>query len=88
MESLGAAKILGDTGQPNPLPLTPSRSTLTPGADAVPSPVERERVIRYSGDIEGKGNNRVGRRGRIALGDVEGELVLLRFPEGEAIRAR
>ena len=32
---------------PNPFP-----RTLTPGADAVPSPAEQERVNRYSGDIE------------------------------------
>jgi hypothetical protein len=34
----------------------PFQKTLTPGADAVPSPAERARVSRYSGDIEGKGN--------------------------------
>jgi len=37
----------------------PSLGTLTPGADAVPSPAERERVIWYLGDIEGKGNKSV-----------------------------
>jgi hypothetical protein len=38
---------------PDPLPLK-RRSTLTPGADAVPSPAKkRARVIRYSGDMEG-----------------------------------
>src|SRR5216683_7608188 len=41
----------------------PFLRTLTPGADAVPSPAKkRERVIRYSGDIEGKGDNRVEKR--------------------------
>ena len=41
----------------------PFLRTLTPGADTVPSPAKkRARVIWYSGDIEGKGNNRFGRR--------------------------
>ena len=39
-------------------PLIPSCRTLTPGADAVPSPAERARVNRYSREIEGKGNQK------------------------------
>ena len=51
--------FLGGAQKPNPP--TPSwRPFLTPGANAVPSPAERARVIRYSGDIEGKGDNRGG----------------------------
>ena len=38
---------------PNPFPR--GEDALTPGADAVPSPAKkRERVVRYSGDIEGR----------------------------------
>jgi hypothetical protein len=47
-----------DSRQPKPQPLPDG--TLTAGVDAVPSPAARERVIWYSGDTEGKGNNGVG----------------------------
>ena len=57
--------------EPNPLTPFPVKDTLTPGADAVPSPAKkRERVILYSGEIEGE-PRKYGAMTGIGCGDLE-----------------